>query len=105
MDEFQPFIRAFNMPDFIANDRHYEEKYSLAFRPKGLEAIIGGLLLAAEVSRLSPSTLVQRANKLNMHLGSDMWRGVLAGGNGKMMPRNVALAKTLIAFTKKALAY
>jgi DNA sulfur modification protein DndB len=98
MNEFQPFIRAFNMPDFIANDRHYEEKYSLAFRPKGLEAIIGGLLLAAEVSRLSPSTLVQRANRLNMHLGSDMWRGVLAGGNGKMMPRNVALAKTLIAY-------
>ena len=96
--EFQPFIRAFNMPDFLAQDRHFEEKYSVAYRPKGLEAIIGGMLLAAEVSRLSPSTLIQRANKLNMHLGSDMWRGVLAGGNGSIMGTNVPLEKTLIAY-------
>jgi DNA sulfur modification protein DndB len=98
MTEFQPFIRAFNMPDFIASDRHFEEKYSVAYRPKGLEAIIGGMLLASEVSRLSPTTLIQRANKLNMHLGSDMWRGVLAGGNGSIMGTNVPLAKTLIAY-------
>jgi hypothetical protein len=33
-----------------------------------------------------------------MHLGSDMWRGVLAGGNGSIMGTNVPLAKTLIAY-------
>ncbi len=95
---FQPIIRAFNMPDFLPDDRHYESKYSLAYRPKGLEAIIGGMLVAHECSRLSPATIIERTNKLNMHLGSDMWRGILTGANGTIMGSNVPLAKTLIAY-------
>jgi DNA sulfur modification protein DndB len=98
IQEFQPIVRAFNMPDFISEDRHYEGKYSLAYRPKGLEAIIGGMLLAHECSKLVPATIVERANKLNMHLGSDMWRGILTGANGTIMGTNVPLAKTLIAY-------
>ena len=98
INEFQPFVRAFNMPDFIVQDRNYDEKYSVAYRPKGIEAIVGGLLLASQVSRLAPSTLIERANKMNMHLGSDMWRGILGGGNGRIIQRNVPLAKTLIAY-------
>jgi DNA sulfur modification protein DndB len=98
IQEFQPIVRAFNMPDFISEDRHYEGKYSMAYRPKGLEAIIGGMLLAHECSKLVPSTIVERTNKLNMHLGSDMWRGILTGANGTIMGTNVPLAKTLIAY-------
>jgi hypothetical protein len=33
-----------------------------------------------------------------MHLGSDMWRGILTGANGTIMGTNVPLAKTLIAY-------
>jgi len=98
IQDFQPFLRAFNMPDFLPDDRHYEGKYSLAYRPKGLEAIIGGMLLAHECSGLTPATLVDRTNKLNMHLGSDMWRGILTGNNGTIKGSNVPLAKTLIAY-------
>jgi DNA sulfur modification protein DndB len=98
VNEFQPIVRAFNSPDYVAQERHYEQKQSMAYRPKGLEAIIGGMLLAADVSRLSPATIVQRANKLNMHLGSDMWNGIFAGGNGRIITRNLPLAKLLIAY-------
>ena len=98
MDDFQPFTRAFRMPNFITEDRHFDEKFSIAYRPKGLEAIIGGLLLAEQCSRLAPSTLVQRANKLNMQLSADMWRGILGGSNGKIITKQIPLAKMLIAY-------
>ena len=98
IDEFQPFTRAFRMPNFITEDRHFDEKFSVAYRPKGLEAIIGGLLIAEQCSRLAPSTLVQRANKLNMQLSADMWKGILGGGNGKIIIKHMPLAKMLIAY-------
>ena len=98
VDEFQPIVRAFKLPDFINQYRHFEEKCSVAYRPKGLEVIIGGLLLAQQITRLSPSTLIQRANKLDMHLGGDMWRGILGGLNGKMIQKHIPLAKTLVAY-------
>lgn len=98
IDEFQPFTRAFRMPNFITEDRHFDEKFSVAYRPKGLEAIIGGLLIAEQCSRLTPSTLVQRANKLNMQLSSDMWKFILGGGNGKIIIKHMPLAKMLIAY-------
>jgi len=98
VDEFQPIVRAFTLPDFINQYRHFEERCSVAYRPKGLEVIIGGLLLAQQVTRLSPSTLVQRANKLDMQLGGDMWRGILGGLNGKIIQKHIPLAKTLVAY-------
>ncbi|MEI6096358.1 MAG: DNA sulfur modification protein DndB, partial [Gammaproteobacteria bacterium] len=98
VDEFQPIVRAFTLPDFINQYRHFEERCSVAYRPKGLEVIIGGLLLAQQITRLSPSTLVQRANKLDMQLGGDMWRGILGGLNGKIIQKHIPLAKTLVAY-------
>jgi DNA sulfur modification protein DndB len=98
VDEFEPFIRSFRMPDFVSQDRMSDGKYSVALRPKGTEVLIGGALIAHEVTGLTPSTLIQRLNKINMQLSGDMWSGILGGANGKIIQRHIPLAKMLVAY-------
>lgn len=98
IDEFEPFVRTFRMPDFVVQDRVADSKFSVAMRPKGLEVLIGGLLHAHEFSGLSPTTLVERLNRVNMNIGSDMWRGILGGERGLTLQKHAPVAKMLVAY-------
>lgn len=95
---FNPWRIAFEWPHRIVGARHMDEPWSLVFRPKGQEAFIAGFAEAHRKSGLSPRTLAERACRMPLMLGGDVWLGILSGTNGKMMTRNSALASRLVTY-------
>jgi DNA sulfur modification protein DndB len=98
MEIFIPFSPDRLNPEHIISGRHYERTKSLAYRPKGQEVLIDGLMMAHEKSKLKPSTLINRLNLVPMKLGSKPWLGMLVGSNGKMITKNANTAKLLVAY-------
>jgi DNA sulfur modification protein DndB len=97
MDRFAPFRIENLNPDHVIYSRHFEQIKSLAYRPVGQEVLIDGLMMAYEKTKLTPNTLINRMNMIPMKLGAKPWLGMLAASNGKMISKNKATAKLLIA--------
>ena len=98
MENFGPFRTENLNPEQVIRSRHYEQTKSLAYRPVGQEALIEGLMMAYEKSKLTPNTLVNRLNMIPMKLSSKPWLGMLAASNGRMIHKNKNTAKLLVAY-------
>lgn len=101
VNEFYPFHIALMNPHMIPDRREHAYKYSVAYRPVGQEAIIRGMMEAHEVTRLDPSELVRRLNKIDWRLEADIWEGILLGGGDqrrRVITKKVRIAANLIAY-------
>lgn len=98
--DFVPFRTVLADPFDIPQQRHHDQRFSLALRPNGQEAIVRGLMEAHRISKLSPKTLIERLNKVPMSFSHRMWLGVLlGGGDHRVRVLNYsALASNLIAY-------
>ena len=77
---FDPFARGLLYPSDLPDWRQHDQRYSVALRPNGQEAIIRGLMEAHRITRLAPRTLVDRLNKIPMQFAHRLWHGILLGG-------------------------
>jgi len=80
MVNFEPFANALRSPNRLPDWRANEALHSVAYRPNGQEALLRGLADAHSISKMSPTTLVDRMNHLPLSLSDDVWDGILLGG-------------------------
>ena len=80
LSDFLPFKSVLSDPYDVVDWRHHEQRFSLALRPNGQEAIVRGLMEAHRISRLSPKTLIERLNKIPTSFSHRIWYGILLGG-------------------------
>ena len=101
MMNFTPFVNAFINPQIAIDARREWSEGSVAYRPIGQTALIGGLMAAHAKSGASPSVLVKRLNRIPLALDHDIWQGIIVGGGDvrrKMISRNSALAADLVMY-------
>lgn len=100
IESFDPFRIAMARPDDIPSMRGHEERYSVAMRPNGQEALIRGLMEAHRISGVGAATLVQRLNKLPLSLTHDVWLGVLLsiGAQRRRVIGYTSLASELVTY-------
>lgn len=97
---FKPFVFALKNSSELPEQRNYIERYSVALRPNGQEAIIRGLMDAHQRTKLSPATLVERLNRIPLAFDDEVWLGVLlGGGNERVRVLNYTpLASNLVSY-------
>lgn len=98
MTGFKPFSRLREYPTLIEGARHMDRKFSLVFRPKGLEAFVNGLANAHRRTGWPISKLLGIADRIPLQLNSSAWLGIMVGYNGKMITKQAKLASDLIAY-------
>ena len=103
-----PQLRAMEERDSAGDISTPESQYSLLFRPVGLEALVGGVILAMERSdgELDLEEALFRANQIDWRVSADHWGGTIVR-HDEVTPdqkriqagrANVALGSQLVAF-------
>lgn len=84
LDKLQPYREALYDSSQIKEMRKDDQPYSLLFKSAAQIALFKGLIAAKRDGRLSLEEAVQRANKVNWAMSSDVWTNVLVTPGGTM---------------------
>ncbi|MBD1837394.1 DNA sulfur modification protein DndB [Coleofasciculus sp. FACHB-501] len=85
LEGLQPYKEALNDSSRIPQMRKDDQPYSLLFKSIGQLALFRGLIAATYNNRLSLSEAVQRANKIDWQMTSDIWINFLIAPSGTML--------------------
>lgn len=100
LEKLQPYKEAIYDSSQIPQMRKDDQPYSLLFKSLPQIALFRGLIAATRDDRLSLCVAVQRANKIDWRMSSDMWTNVLVTPSGTMARAQQAqnLGGKLIAY-------
>ncbi|AFY35081.1 DNA sulfur modification protein DndB [Calothrix sp. PCC 7507] len=85
LEGLQPYKEALIDSSHIPQMRKDEQPYSLLFKPIGQLALFRGLIAATRNNRLSLSEAVERVNKIDWRMTSDIWKNFLVAPSGTML--------------------
>ncbi|MGQ4810515.1 hypothetical protein NKDENANG_03988 [Candidatus Entotheonellaceae bacterium PAL068K] len=96
----EPYRAAIADPSSIPEMRKNDAPSSLLFKPAGQIALFKGLRRALEKKGLRLEDVVNRANKVDWKISSEMWQNIIVRPNKTMIARKEAyeLAAELIAY-------
>jgi DNA sulfur modification protein DndB len=100
LEGLQPYQEALHDSSQIPQMRKEDQPYSLLFKSAPQIALFKGLIAATRDNRLSLCEAVQRANKIDWGMSSDIWTNVLVTPSGTMARAQQAqnLGGKLIAY-------
>ncbi len=84
LEKLQPYQEALHDSSRIPEMRKDDQPYSLLFKSAPQIALFKGLIAATRDKRLNLFEAVQRANKIDWRMSSDMWKNVLVTPSGTM---------------------
>lgn len=96
---FLPYRNAIANPSTIAPNRVDSAPYSLLFKPAAQVALFKGLLTAVDRKYLTLDEGINRANRIDWSISSDLWKNILIAPNGSISTGSEAQNRAALLIT------